>query len=416
MRWFWIVVALLAGAGYFTRDKWLPTVRAKVDPLVTKFFSDASVKSGKSGPKTVAVIVENVRRRDVDLFLNGLGTVVPSRMVTLRTRIEGELQKVHFTEGQLVKQGDLLAEIDPRGWQTQLEQAEGQRARDEAALRAAQKTLVRYRQLLDAKQLTAQDLDDQLGLVEQAQAAVKTDQALVANAELQLSYCRITAPIAGRIGLRGTDAGNIVRPTDAQGIAVITALQPISVVFTIPQDEIPRARKCLERADVANVEVFGRDFKNKLARGRLAAVDNQVDPATGTLRLKAEFPNDDEALFPNQFVNVRLLVETERNALVVPLAAVQRGPDGPYVYVVQSDETVEPRPVVLGSAEGLETVVLSGVADGDAVVTRGLDQLRSGTKVAARGRSPVGGATAQAERKAGTKAEAPAAPAPHAGG
>lgn len=415
-RWFWIVVVLLAGGGYFTRDKWLPAVRAKVDPLVAKLFPDTSVKAGKSGPKSVAVIVENVRRRDVDLFLNGLGTVVPSRMVTLRTRIEGELQKVHFTEGQLVKQGDLLAEIDPRGWQTQLEQAEGQRARDEAALRAAQKTLVRYRQLLDAKQITAQELDDQLGLVEQAQAAVKTDQALVANAELQLRYCRITAPISGRIGLRGMDAGNIVRPTDAQGIAVITSLQPISVVFTIPQDEIPRARKCLEHADSANVEVFGRDFKSKLARGRLAAFDNQVDPATGTLRLKAEFPNEDEALFPNQFVNVRLLVETERNALVVPLAAVQRGPDGPFVYIVQADETVDARPVVLGSAEGLETIVLSGVAEGDTVVTRGLDQLRSGTKVTAKGQLPVGGATVQTERKGGTQTEAPISPAPQAGG
>ncbi len=208
------------------------------------------------------------------------------------------------------------------------------------------------------------------------------------------------------------DAGNIVRPTDAEGIAVITALQPIAVVFTIPQDEIPRARKCLERADEANVEVFGRDFKSKLARGRLAAVDNQVDQATGTLRLKAEFPNDDEALFPNQFVNVRLLVETERNALVVPLAAVQRGPDGPYVYVVLPDETVEPRRWVLGSAEGLETVVLSGVADGESVVTRGLDQLRSGTKVAAKGHFPAGGATARAERKAGIKAKLPPLPQP----
>jgi membrane fusion protein, multidrug efflux system len=308
----------------------------------------------------------------------------------------------------LVQQGDLLAEIDPRGWQAQLEQAEGQKSRDEAVLRAAQKTLVRYRQLLEAKQITAQELDDQLGLVEQAQAAVKTDQALVSNAELQLNYCRIVAPITGRIGLRGVDAGNIVRPADVPGIAVITALQPITVVFTIPQDEIPRARKCLERQATDNVEVFGRDFKDRLASGRLAAVDNQVDPTTGTLRLKAEFPNADEALYPNQFVNVRLHVETEPNALVVPLAAVQRGPDGPYVYAVRSDETVEPRPVVLGSTAGLETVVLSGVAVGESVVIRGLDQLRAGTKVAIKGSAMSSDATARTEAKSETRVAAPA--------
>lgn len=415
-RWLLGGLIALGIAGFFSRQHWLPAARGKIEPLVERYLSQSQTKPTRSGPKTVAVLVESVRRRDVDLHLNGLGTVIPSRMVTLRTRIEGELQKVHFAEGQLVRQGDLLAEIDPRGWQAQLEQAEGQQARDEAVLRAAQKTLVRYRQLLESKQITAQELDDQLGLVEQAQAAVKTDQALVANAELQLSYCRVTAPITGRIGLRGVDAGNIVRPTDAEGIAVITALQPITVVFTIPQDEIPRARKCLERKDADNVEVFGRDFRDRLARGRLSAFDNQVDPATGTLRLKAEFPNADESLFPNQFVNVRLQIDTERNALVVPLAAVQRGPEGPYVYALRSDETVEPRPVVLGVSEGQDAVVLSGLAEGESVVTRGLDQLRSGTKVAVRGGGAPNGTTARADSRAESRAEAKNAQATQAGG
>jgi len=394
-----VIVAGLGGGGWATRASWWD----KVEPVVAaakEFFTGKGGGAGgpggtAKGQRVVAVTPAEVSRRDVPMYLSGLGTVTGYRTVTVRPRVEGELTKVLFTEGQLVTEGDLLAEIDSRGFQAQVDQIEGQKDRDEAALRSATKTLLRYRQLLESKQITPQEVDDQLALVEQAQAAVKVTTAQLENAELQLSYCQIKAPISGRLGLRLVDVGNIVRMGEAGGLAVITQLQPISVVFTIPQDEIPRLRRRMpgeqgtgdknaagEIVDVRLVvEAFNRDFQTKLATGRLAAFDNQVDPTTGTLRLKAEFANRDEALFPNQFVNVRLLVEVERNAVVAPTSALLRGPESMFVYVIKPDSSVERRMVRTGGVDGGETVIKDGLAVGELVAIQGLDQLRDGAKV-----------------------------------
>jgi multidrug efflux system membrane fusion protein len=323
--------------------------------------------------------------------------------------VEGELTQVAFVEGQMVQEGDLLAEIDPRPYQVQRDQAEAQLRRDEVTLRAAQQTLERYMQLRQELVATAQQVDDQKALVDQMEAALRADQALIANADLQLAYCRIVAPISGRIGLRMVDKGNIVRPGDPNGLAVITQLQPIALVFNVPQDEISRVLKAQGSGADLQVDAFDRDFRNHLATGKLLAIDNQVDPTNGTVRLKAEFPNDDGLLFPNQFVNARLLVETRRNVTVAPSAAVQRGPNGTFVYVVQPDETVDVRLVSVGQTEGSDTAVESGLEPGELVVTDGLDKLAPGAKVALRDAKTNGAV-------AGSEAAGPAADKPPAQG
>jgi multidrug efflux system membrane fusion protein len=383
-----LLVAGIAGAAWSTRQRWLPATHGLLVKL--KLAAETETKAPPP-PRVVSVATATVTRRSVDYFLTGLGTVTPFRTVTIRPRVEGELIKIAFTEGQTVKEGDLLAQIDPRLWQAQLEQARGQLARDDAVLRSTNKTLLRYRQLAEAKKITPQELDDQVALTEQAAATVRIDAALVANAELQLSYCEISAPIDGRIGLRLVDQGNVVRQSDPEGLAVITQLKPIAVVFTIPQDEIPRILARMPSAEGLVVEAFDRDLREKLAVGTLAAVDNQVDPATGTLKLKAVFPNDDEALFPNQFVNVKLLVETEPDAIVAPTAAIQRGPDSSFAYLVQPDGTVARQPLRIGGTEGTDTVIREGLTPGDQVVVQGLDQLRPGSKVSikSQGQTPA---------------------------
>jgi membrane fusion protein, multidrug efflux system len=312
----------------------------------------------------------------MDLFLNGLGTATAFKTVTVRSRVEGELLKVHFTEGQKVREGELLAEIDPRAFEVQRDQAEGQLARDEATLKVAKLTLDRYQDLFKSNVVVQQQLDDQAALVQQTEGSILANKAMLANARLQLSYCQIAAPIGGRIGLRLVDQGNYVRANDAGGLAVITQLQPIAVVFTIPQDEIARVLKQSRDDQILTVDAYDRDFKTKLASGKLAAIDNQVDPTTGTLRLKAVFENEDQLLFPNQFVNARLLVDTKREAIVVPSAAVQRGPTSTFVYVVRPDEYVDKRDVVMGPSEGNETSIESGLTVGEVVVTDGIDKLQ----------------------------------------
>jgi len=336
-------------------------------------------------PRIVPVNATAARRADLDLFLNGLGSVVAFNTVTIRSRVEGELVNVAFAEGQVVREGDLLAEIDPRTYEVQLTQAEGQLARDQAAVDAARLDLERYESLAGLKQITAQQIDSQRALVRQCEAALQIDRGLIDNVRLQLGYCRITAPISGRIGLRLVDPGNIVRAGEAAGLAVIAQLHPISVVFTIPQDEIFRVQRALAASGQLAVDAYNRDFRTKLATGTLSAIDNQVDPATGTVRLKAVFPNDDDSLFPNQFVNARLLVETLRAATVVPQAAVQHGPESKFVYVVQPDSTVSLRTVETGAAQGDIVAVTSGVEPGDLVVTDGIDKIANKAKVAVRG-------------------------------
>lgn len=371
----WTVVLGLGAAGWYYQAQWVPMV-------MTALGQNKPV--AKKPERIVPVSTAVVKKRDVPLYLNGLGTVTAFKSVTVRSRVEGELIKVAFTEGQMVQEGDLLAEIDPRPFEVQLAQAEGQLARDQASLKTAKTTLSRYEGLLASKSIAAQQMDDQASLVQQTMAIIQTDEATIANAKLQLTYSRITAPISGRIGLRLVDQGNYVRTNDAGGLAVITQLQPIALVFTIPQDDISRVQKRSNTSDTLVVDAFDRDFKVKLASGKLLAIDNQVDATTGTVRLKAEFGNEDGMLFPNQFVNARLLVDMKRDAIVVPSAAVQRGPASMYVYVVKDDEKVELRNIVPGPSEGAETTIESGLLPGELVVTDGLDKLQPGAKISSR--------------------------------
>jgi multidrug efflux system membrane fusion protein len=395
--WVWWLVIL--GLGYAGWHFW-PEIAPHVMPHVTPFLPQAETPKTKTGPRVTPVVTAAVQQRDMNLYLNGLGTVTALKTVTIRSRVDGELINVAFNEGQTVHEGDLLAEIDPRPFEVQRDQARAQMTRNEVLLGAAQRTLTRYTQLLESKIATQQQIDDQKSLVDQAEAAIKSDKALIATTELQLTYCRIVAPITGRIGLRLVDEGNIVRPNDANGLAVITQLQPIALVFTIPQDDIARVQRSMRPGEYLTVDAFDRDFKNQLATGRLVALDNQVDPTNGTVRLKAEFDNDDGLLFPNQFVNVRLLVEVLRGANVIPSAAVQRGPNGTFVYAVQPDDTVRVQNITIGPTEGTITSVAEGLAPGDIVVTEGLDKLTDKAKVSTRD-SKAGGDGAKKKTAAG---------------
>jgi multidrug efflux system membrane fusion protein len=371
----WLLVLAAAAAAWHYRPLWLPWI-----PL-----GSAAPARNKSAGRAVPVRTAAVHTREIEIYLDGLlGTVTAFKSVTIKSRVDGELVKVAFTEGQLVQEGDLLAEIDPRPFDAQLQQAEGQLARDEATLELAKLTLARGRDLLKTKSIAPQQVDEQVAQVDQMEGTIRTDQALVDNARLQLRYCRIVAPIGGRIGLRLVDQGNMVHANDVTGLAVITQFQPISLVFPISQDDIPRVLKAMEGGKSLRVDAYDRDLKLRLATGTLAAVDNQVDSATGTLRLKATFENKDNMLFPNQFVNTRLLVDTLHGALVVPSAAIQRGPGFTYVYVVRSDEKVELRKVEVGPSDGADSVIESGLAAGEIVVTDGIDKLQDKSKVTIR--------------------------------
>src|SRR5262245_23085168 len=336
-------------------------------------------KGGDAGPIPVGTGVAEVG--DIPIYLSGLGTVVPMRTVTVRSRVDGELVRVNFAEGQYVKEGELLAQIDPRPFQVQLDQAEGQLIRDEALLANARIDLERYRTLFKQDSIAQQQVDTQAALVRQYEGAVRADKAQVDNARLQLSYARITAPITGRLGLRQVDPGNIVHASDANGVVVITEVQPISVVFTLPQDNLQAVLARLKGSARLPVEAWDRAWRTKLASGELASVDNLIDVTTGTVRLRAKFANADLALFPNQFVNARMLLDTRRGVVTLPSAALQRGSQGSFVYVVKDDGTVSVRPVKLGPGEGERVAVESGVAAGERVVTDGMDRLREGAKV-----------------------------------
>jgi multidrug efflux system membrane fusion protein len=398
--WRWLLIAALAAGAWYYRPYWLPWVAS------TLGRSNANGPSAKA-QRPVPVRTAVVEKRDMNLYLNGLGTVTAFKTVTLKSRVDGELIKVAFTEGQMVKEGDLLAEIDPRPFEAQLEQVEGTLAKDEATLELAKLNLVRVQELRKKNSIAQQQVDEQVAAVQQMEGTVQTDAGLVANARLQLKYCRIVAPVGGRIGLRLVDQGNIVHANDVMGMAVITQLQPIAVVFPISQDEIPRVQKQTNAGRTLAVEAYDRGFNAKLATGKLYAIDNQVDATTGTVKMKAVFDNEDGMLFPNQFVNARLLVDTRHDAVIVPSAAVQRGPNGTFVYVVEADNKVDMRTVVTGESEGAETAIATGLVPGDVVVTDGIDKLKKGSEITTQEKEKERAKKAEAGQGAGAGAASP---------
>jgi multidrug efflux system membrane fusion protein len=343
--------------------------------------STAGAQGGVPVPPRVPVVAAAVRTRDVSVYLTGLGTVTPLNTVTVKTRVDGELIAVHFKEGQIVSNGDLLAEIDPRPFQAQLTQFEGQLQRDQALLDNARLDLKRFQVLITTDAVPRQQLDTQASLVQQLEGTVKNDQGQIEATKVQLVYCRITSPITGRVGLRLMDPGNIVHATDPGGLVIITQLQPITVVFTIPEDSIPTVLERLQHGVRLPVEAYDREQRRKLADGALLTIDNQVDPTTGTVRLKAEFPNTDNRLFPSQFVNARLLIETQRGATVVPTAAIQQSPRGSFVYVLRPDRTVGVRQVTVGVTDGDDVSIEQGLAVGEQVVVEGTERLRDGAAI-----------------------------------
>jgi multidrug efflux system membrane fusion protein len=367
-----LLVALLAGLVYTIYHQYWTT------PPPTRQAGGPG-RPGFAGP--IPVVAAPAAPGEMDVVMSALGTVTPLRTVTVRSRVDGELVRVHFREGQRVRQGELLAEIDPRSFQVQLEQAEGQLTRDEALLANARLDLERYKTLFAQDSIAKQQVDTQASLVRQYEGALQVDRSQVQNARLQLGYTRITAPVGGRLGLRLVDPGNIVRAADQNGLVVITQLEPISVVFAVPQDAVPAVMQRLGAGERIPVAAWDREMKAKLAQGALASADNQVDPATGTVKLKAQFANEDGALFPNQFVNVRMTLDTLHDVIVIPSAAVQRGAQGLFVYVVRPDSTVAQRTVKLGPGEGQRVSVSEGLAAGEVVVTDGMDRLRPGAAV-----------------------------------
>jgi membrane fusion protein, multidrug efflux system len=368
-----LVVAALVATALAAR---FPSVAAKLAGVRTA--QAAPARSATS--TTVPVAVATVSRADVPIRLSALGSVTAFNTVTVRPRVDGQLVEVSFREGQFVKQGDRLAQIDPRPFQVQLEQAEGQLARDQAQLANARVDLTRYQTLWSEDSIAQQNVTAQESAVKQLEAAIKVDQSAIDNARLNLTYSRITAPISGRVGLRLVDVGNVVTAANTAGLVVITEVDPIAVVFTLPEDALRTVLPRIRAGVKLPVDAFDRAGATRLASGTVLTVDNEIDQSTGTVRLKAVFDNHDQSLFPSQFVNVRLLADTERAQLVVPTSAVQQGPQGPFVYVVRDGKALV-QAVKVGITDGDRASILDGVHAADVVVTDGVDRLRDGAAV-----------------------------------
>ena len=363
---------------------WLLLVLAIIGAVVWYYHrpSEQPKTGGRNqfgGPTPVGVAT--VQKGDMPVTLTGLGTVTPLATVTVKTQINGYLTEVAFQEGRMVKKGDFLAQIDPRPYQVALEQAEGQLAKDQALLKNAQLDLQRYNTLVAQNSIATQTRDTQVSLVAQDQAALKTDQAQVDAQKLNLVYAHIVSPVTGRVGLRQVDAGNYVQTSDPNGIVVVTQLQPISVIFTLPEDNLPAVMKQVHAGASLPVTAYDRTGTAVLGKGRLETVDNQIDTTTGTVKLRAIFDNEQEILFPNQFVNVQLLVNTMKGVDIVPTAAIQHGAPGAFVYVVKPDQTAAVKQVKLGPSDGQHIAVLDGLQPGEQVVVDGSDRLREGAKV-----------------------------------
>jgi len=386
--WVWLLIFAAIGYGCYKLYQF----------ETSKQVATSARRAMMMKPHSIPVVAATAQRGDMPVYLQGLGSVTAFNTVAVKPRIDGQLISVNFKEGQFVHEGDLLAEIDPRPYQVALNQAQanlaqakGNLAKDQAALRDAQVNYQRDQDLFKDQIIAKQQLDTQLatadqyrGAIEADNAAIASDQAAIDSAKLNLVYTKITAPISGRIGLRQVDSGNIVHATDATGIAIIAQLQPISVIFSLPEDQLPPVLKKLNQGAKLRTVAYDRDNTQQLAEGQLLTVDNQIDQTTGTSKLKAIFPNPDLALFPNQFVNVRLWLDTQRGAIIVPSVAIQRGPTGTFVYLVQNDDTVSVRAVKTGMTVGNNVAIDDGLEAGDRVVVDGAEKLTEGMKVALR--------------------------------
>ena len=376
--WAWLILlVLVSGVVWYYRSR-----NSQADAAAAGGKGPGGAAGmGAAGGFVVPVVVATATKGDLPVFLNGLGNVTAFNTVTVRSRVDGQIVKINFTEGQYVKEGDSLVEIDPRPYQVQLEQAQGQLAKDQAQLRDVQVDYERFKLLFQEGVIPKQQLDTQQAQVGTFEGAIKADNATIDNAKLLITYSHITAPISGRVGLRLVDIGNMVHATDTNGLLVITQLQPIATLFSLPQDQLPQVMARMKKGAPITVEAYDRDNTTKLATGKLLTIDNQIDTTTGTYKLKAVFDNSKNELFPNQFVNVHLLVDTKKSVVLIPTTAILRGPQGTYVFAVGSDNKVKIHIVALAETNGNITGVTSGLNAGDVVVTDGQDKLQEGSKV-----------------------------------